>query len=240
MPQKARKKNTKKEVQISCLCHCVFRYSSLRSRRLLRSKRCAALMGWFGIQLDAGSYFGMPDKVFWWRTIAAASGDSLMVYGWEHTLCLWLHKTMHYVLPSPYHTISRSTTQHTGQRRTTSGSTAALLFVWKRTLEQALCPFICLEKHNNNSKKWQVDFEQLLFLEIKRFVMSLFFSFCFCFVFFGFFVLFLFLLCFFVAAAALCHSARRHRASWKRTTFRLQRSEFPKLVGVLMSHFNFI
>lgn len=116
---------TQKEAQISCLCHCVFGYSSLRSRRLLRSECCAALMGWFGIQLDAGSYFGMPDKVFWWRTIAAASGDSLMVYGWEHTPCLWLHKTMHYVPPpSPYHTISRRTTRHTGQRRTTSGSTA--------------------------------------------------------------------------------------------------------------------
>lgn len=58
-------------------------YSSLRSCWLLRSKCAAALIGWFGIQLNADSYFGMPDKVFWWRTIAAASGDSLMVYGWE-------------------------------------------------------------------------------------------------------------------------------------------------------------
>lgn len=37
---------------------------------------------------------------------------------------------------------------------------------------------------------------------------------------------------------AVC--AQRHRKSWKRTAFRLRRSEFPKLVGVLMSHFNFI
>lgn len=108
---------------ISFLCHCVFQYSSLRSRWLLRSECSAALMGWFGIQLDAGSYFGMPDKVFWWRTIAAVSGDSLMVYGWEHTPCLWLHKTMHYVLLFPYHTISHSKTHRAGQRQTTSGST---------------------------------------------------------------------------------------------------------------------
>lgn len=116
----------KREMWISFLCHCVFRYSSLRSHWLLRSECSTALMGWFGIQLDAGSYFGMPDKVFWWRTIAAASGDSLMVYGWEHTPCLWLHKTMHYVLLFPYHTISHNTTQHTGQRHTTSGSTTLL------------------------------------------------------------------------------------------------------------------
>lgn len=111
---------------ISFLCHCVFRYSSLRSRWLLRSECSTALMGWFGIQLDAGSYFGMPDKVFWWRTIAAASGDSLMVYGWEHTPCLWLHKTMHYVLFFPYHTISHNTTHHTGRRHTTSASATLL------------------------------------------------------------------------------------------------------------------
>lgn len=115
-------KKREREMWISFLCHCVFRYSSLRSRWLLRSECSTALMGWFGIQLDAGSYFGMPDKVFWWRTIAAASGDSLMVYGWEHTPCLWLHKTMHYVLFFPYHTISHNTTHHTGQRHTTSGS----------------------------------------------------------------------------------------------------------------------
>lgn len=98
-------------------CHCVFQYSSLRSCWLLRSESSTALMGWFGIQLNAGSYFGMPDKVFWWRTIAAASGDSLMVYGWEHTLCLWLHKTMHYVLLFPYHTISHNTTDSVKQHQ---------------------------------------------------------------------------------------------------------------------------
>lgn len=128
---------------ISFLCHCVFRYSSLRSRWLLRSECSTALMGWFGIQLDAGSYFGMPDKVFWWRTIAAASGDSLMVYGWEHTPCLWLHKTMHYVLFFPYHTISHNTTQHTGQRHTTSGSTTLLQCYYHIRLLSNQVLFLC-------------------------------------------------------------------------------------------------
>lgn len=198
---------------ISFLCHCVFRYSSLRSRWLLRSECSTALMGWFGIQLDAGSYFGMPDKVFWWRTIAAASGDSLMVYGWEHTPCLWLHKTMHYVLFFPYHTISHKTTHHTGQRHTTSASTTLL---WCYYSIRQLSPkfYFC-------SRTVTVCFQKLLFLEMNR------------------------LRPFFVICEQLWeqwHSvcAQRHRKSWKRTTFRLERSEFPKLVGVLMSHFNFI
>lgn len=164
----------KREMWISFLCHCVFRYSSLRSRWLLRSECSTALMGWFGIQLDAGSYFGMPDKVFWWRTIAAASGDSLMVYGWEHTPCLWLHKTMHYVLFFPYHTVSHSTTHHTGQRHTTSASTALLLcYQHARLLSNKLysCLFLRSKKHTL-SKQEQVCFQKsfiiFFFLEMNR------------------------------------------------------------------------
>lgn len=153
---------------ISFLCHCVFRYSSLRSRWLLRSECSTALMGWFGIQLDAGSYFGMPDKVFWWRTIAAASGDSLMVYGWEHTPCLWLHKTMHYVLFFPYHTISHNTTHHTGQRHTTSGSTTLFhCYYYARRLPKPSFIFVLCNK-THRSKTVTVCFQKLLFLEMNR------------------------------------------------------------------------
>ncbi len=155
---------------ISFLCHCVFRYSSLRSRWLLRSECSTALMGWFGIQLDAGSYFGMPDKVFWWRTIAAASGDSLMVYGWEHTPCLWLHKTMHYVLFFPYHTISHNTTHHTGQRHTTSASTTLLQCYYN--LKLLFTKFLFLLRLTNNkthvAETETVCFQKLLFLEMNR------------------------------------------------------------------------
>lgn len=128
---------TKKEMCISSLCRCVFWYSSLRSHWLLRSECSTALMGWFGIQLDAGSYFGMPDKVFWWRTIAAASGDSLMVYGWEHTPCLWLHKTMHYVLFFPYHRITHNIPHWTASHNI-SIYTLVLLLLYKTTLHQVL------------------------------------------------------------------------------------------------------
>lgn len=132
------KKKREREMWISFLCHCVFRYSSLRSRWLLRSECSTALMGWFGIQLDAGSYFGMPDKVFWWRTIAAASGDSLMVYGWEHTPCLWLHKTMHYVLFFPYHTISHNTPHWTASHNIRIANSALVLLLNNTTLKQVL------------------------------------------------------------------------------------------------------
>ena len=128
-------------------------------------------MGWFGIQLDAGSYFGMPDKVFWWRTIAAASGDSLMVYGWEHTPCLWLHKTMHYVLFFPYHTISHSTTHHTGQRHTTSGSTTPPQWYLQCCSQPS---FIFVRLNTASRSRVTVCFQKLLFLEMNK--LGLFFA----------------------------------------------------------------
>lgn len=153
---------TKKDVCLVSLWLCIW-YSSLRSRWLLRSESSTALMGWFGIQLDAGSYFGMPDKVFWWRTIAAVSGDSLMVYGWEHTPCLWLHKTMHYVLFFPYHRITHSTTYHTGQRHTTSASTHFYFYYYRKLLTAKF--YFTLDNKTHASKTVTVCFQKLLFLK---------------------------------------------------------------------------
>lgn len=86
-------------------------------------------MGWFGIQLDAGSYFCMRDKVFWWRVIAAASGGCLgVLWSVQYTVCLLKQNTSNWILDLLHHFSPLSSLC---QKGSVAGRAQINLFCWK-------------------------------------------------------------------------------------------------------------
>ncbi len=86
-------------------------------------------MGWFGIQLNAGSYFCMRDKVFWWRVIAAASGGCLgVLWAVQYTVCLLKQNTGDWILDLLHHFSPLSSLC---QKGSVAGRAQINLFCWK-------------------------------------------------------------------------------------------------------------
>lgn len=116
--------------------------------------------------------------------------------------------------------LSHNLAQHNGQRQTTSGSATLPRRYYYTRLHSAKVLFLFSETKRTVPKHRRIVFKKSVAVRNEQI---------------GSFMLF-------VRSSGnsdtLC--VERHRQSWKRTTFRQWRSEFPKLVGVLMSHFNFI
>lgn len=86
-------------------------------------------MGWFGIQLNAGSYFCMRDKVFWWRVIAAASGGCLgVLWAVQYTVCLLKQNRGDWILDLLHHFSPLSSLC---QKGSVAGRAQINLFCWK-------------------------------------------------------------------------------------------------------------
>lgn len=110
-------------------------------------------MGWFGIQLNAGSYFCMRDKVFWWRVIAAASGGCLgVLWAVQYTVCLLKQNTGDWILDLLHHFSPLSSLC---QKGSVAGRAQINLFCWKWEQYSKTHTQTCnMRVHNKQSEKY--------------------------------------------------------------------------------------